>query len=122
MRLIIILIIILFSTLIRYSTLAYENKILLKINNEIITTVDIFDEISYLKSLNKNIDNLDNEKIFTIARNSLIKYKIKEIALKQIVQKIEIRITASVKGPRPTTNAWNKSGAAVLPPGGTSIK
>ncbi len=91
MRLIIILIIILFSTLIRYSTLAYENKILLKINNEIITTVDILDEISYLKSLNKNIDNLDNEKIFTIARNSLIKYKIKEIALKQIVQKIEIK-------------------------------
>ena len=91
MRLIIILIIIFFSTLIRYSTLAYENKILLKINNEIITTVDILDEISYLKSLNKNIDNLDNEKIFTIARNSLIKYKIKEIALKQIVQKIEIK-------------------------------
>tara|TARA_Y100000816_G_scaffold199014_1_gene145854 strand:+ start:4688 stop:5611 length:924 start_codon:yes stop_codon:yes gene_type:complete len=91
MRLIIILIIILFSTLIRYSTLAYENKILLKINNEIITTVDILDEISYLKSLNKNIDNLDNEKIFTIARNSLIKYKIKEIALKQIVQKFEIK-------------------------------
>lgn len=91
MRLIIILIIIFFSTLIRYSTLAYENKILLKINNEIITTVDILDEISYLKSLNKNIDSLDNEKIFTIARNSLIKYKIKEIALKQIVQKIEIK-------------------------------
>ena len=91
MRLIIILIIIFFSNLIRYSTLAYENKILLKINNEIITTVDILDEISYLKSLNKNIDNLDNEKIFTIARNSLIKYKIKEIALKQIVQKIEIK-------------------------------
>lgn len=91
MRLIIILIIIFFSTLIRYSTLAYENKILLKINNEIITTVDILDEISYLKSLNKNIDNLDNEKIFTIARNSLIKYKIKEIALKQIVQKFEIK-------------------------------
>ena len=91
MRLIIILIIILFSTLIRYSTFAYENKILLKINNEIITTVDILDEISYLKSLNKNIDNLDNEKIFTIARNSLIKYKIKEIALKQIVQKFEIK-------------------------------
>ena len=91
MRLIIILIIIFFSTSIRCSTLAYENKILIKINNEIVTTVDIVNEISYLKSLNKNIENLDNEKVFTIARNSLIKYKIKEIALKQIVQKIEIK-------------------------------
>ena len=86
------MIIIFFSTLIKYSTLAYENKILFKINNEIITTVDILNEISYLKSINKNIDNLDNEKVFAIARNSLIKYKVKEIAFKKIIQKIEIKM------------------------------
>ena len=90
MRLIIILIIIFFSTSIRCSTLAYENKILIKINNEIVTTVDIVNEISYLKSLNKNIENLDNEKVFAIARNSLIRFKVKEIALKKIIQEIKI--------------------------------
>ena len=90
MRFFTILIIIFFSTLIKIPAFAYENKILLKINNEIITTVDILNEIGYLKSINKNIDNLNNEKIFAIARNSLIKYKIKEIALKKIIQNIEI--------------------------------
>ena len=85
-----IIIIIFFSAIIKYPVLAYENKILLKINNEIITTVDILNEISYLKSINKNISNLNNDKIFEIARNSLIKYRVKEIALKKIVQKIEI--------------------------------
>ena len=90
MRLNVIIIIIFFSTLIRYPVLAYENKILVKIDNEIITTVDILNEINYLKSINKNINSLDNEKIFQIARNSLIKDKVKEIALKKIVQNIEI--------------------------------
>ncbi len=90
MRINLILIIIFFSSLINYPIHSYENKILLKINNEIITTVDILNEINYLKSINKNINNLDNEKIFEIARNSLIKDKVKEINLKKIVQKIEI--------------------------------
>ena len=90
MRRYVIIIIIFFSVLIKYSALAYENKILLKINNEIITTVDILNQISYLKSINKNINNVDNKKVFEIARNSLIKDKIKEIALKKIIQKIDI--------------------------------
>ena len=90
MRINLILVIIFFSSLINYPILSYENKILLKINNEIITTVDILNEISYLKSINKNINNLDDKKIFEIARNSLIKDKVKEITLKKIVQKIEI--------------------------------
>ena len=33
---------------------------------------------------------MENEKVFAIARNSLIKYKLKEIALKKIIQEIEI--------------------------------
>ncbi len=90
MKINLILVIIFFSSLINYPILSYENKILLKINNEIITTVDILNEISYLKSINKNINNLDDKKIFEIARNSLIKDKVKEITLKKIVQKIEI--------------------------------
>ena len=79
-----------FSTVIKFSVLASENKILLKVNNELITTIDILNEISYLKSINKDIDNLENKKIIEIARNSLIKDKIKKITLKSIVKKMEI--------------------------------
>ena len=34
---------------------ALENKILLKVNNEIITSVDIFNEIKYLKIINNKL-------------------------------------------------------------------
>ena len=36
-----------------------ENKILFKVNNEIITTIDISNEINYLKSINNKIDELE---------------------------------------------------------------
>ena len=37
---------------------SFENKILLKINNEIITTIDISNEINYLKALNNSVKKL----------------------------------------------------------------
>ena len=89
-RLIVTIFVIFFSTVIKFSVLANENKILLKVNNELITTIDILNEINYLKSINKNINNLENRKLIEIARNSLIKDKIKKIALKSIVKKMEI--------------------------------
>ena len=89
-KLIITIIVFFFSTPIKFPALASENKILFKVNNELITTIDIFNEINYLKSINKNISNLENEKIIEIARNSLIKDKIKKIALTPIVKKMEI--------------------------------
>ena len=74
----------------KFSALATENKILLKVNNELITTIDISNEINYLKSINRNINDLENKKIIEIARNSLIKDKIKKIVLTPIVKKMEI--------------------------------
>ena len=65
---------------------AVENKILFKINNKIITTIDLFNETQYLKSLNKNLENLEDEKIFEIAKNSLIREKIKKIELSNLSQ------------------------------------
>tara|TARA_Y100000816_G_C26038860_1_gene544042 strand:- start:238 stop:1119 length:882 start_codon:yes stop_codon:yes gene_type:complete len=76
--------------MINFSLLANENKILLKVNNELITSIDILNEINYLTSVNQNIDNLEKNKVFEIARNSLIKDKIRKIALLSIVEKIEI--------------------------------
>ena len=67
-----------------------ENKILIKINNEIITTMDIYNEINFLKSMNPNLQDLENKKIFEIAKNSLIKEKIKEIDLLRNVKEIKL--------------------------------
>ena len=57
------------------------NEIIIKIDNKIITNLDINDEIKYLKALNPNLKNLTRDKIFEIAKNSLIREKIKEIEI-----------------------------------------
>tara|TARA_B100000963_G_scaffold344933_1_gene348291 strand:- start:2407 stop:3327 length:921 start_codon:yes stop_codon:yes gene_type:complete len=74
--------IILFTLVFFFNNLsASENKILFKIDNEIITTVDILNEINYLNSINNNLEELEKDKIFEIAKNSLIRDKIKELVL-----------------------------------------
>lgn len=61
---------------------AIENKILIQIENEIITSIEIFKYSQYLIALDKNIRNLNDEEIFEITKNLLIKEKIKKIKLK----------------------------------------
>ena len=90
MKLTISILVFFFSIVVKFSLLASENRILLKVNNELITTIDILNEINYLKSINKNINNLEEKKVIEIARNSLIKDKIKKIVLVPIIEKIEI--------------------------------
>ena len=55
-----------------------ENKILIKIDNEIITSLDLLNEINYLLAVNTNLKTLEKDKIIEIAKNSLIKQKIKK--------------------------------------------
>ena len=69
---------------------AEENKILFKVDNHIITSIDIFEEIEYLKMINKNFENLEKEKIFEISKNSIIREKIKLIELSKYFEKIEV--------------------------------
>ena len=90
MKIIVFFVIFFFSIIIKIPASTDENRILLKVNNELITTIDVLNEISYLKSINRNINNLENQKIIEIARNSLIKDRIKKITLLSIVEKIEI--------------------------------
>ena len=52
--------------------------ILYKINNTIITSIDIENEIKYLIALNNKLIDLDDKKIKEIAENQLIREKIKE--------------------------------------------
>ncbi len=67
-----------------------ENKILLKLNNEIITTVDILNEIKFLSIMNKEFKNIEKNKKIEIAKNSLIKQKIKFIELSKLNKNINL--------------------------------
>ena len=58
---------------------AQTNKILFKVNNEIITTLDILEETKVLKIINKELSNFENEKVYEIAKNSLIRQKLKKL-------------------------------------------
>tara|TARA_A100001011_G_scaffold319788_1_gene340031 strand:- start:853 stop:1710 length:858 start_codon:yes stop_codon:yes gene_type:complete len=68
-----------------------ENKILFKIEKKIITTQDILNEVNYLKLINSEFKSFDNNKIYVIAKNSLIREIIKENELKRIFKKVEIK-------------------------------
>ena len=57
--------------------LAVEGKIIVKVENEIITNLDINNEEIYLKILNPNLTNIDKQSLYMIAKNSLIREKIK---------------------------------------------
>ena len=61
------------------NSIGLENKIILKLDNEIITSIDIENEINYLKALNPQINNLNIDKLNNIAKNSLIREKVKVI-------------------------------------------
>ena len=54
---------------------ALENKILFKVNNEIITSVDILKEIKYLKIINDKLININDNEMFEISKKSLIERK-----------------------------------------------
>ncbi len=80
----------LFSLIIMVNSHSSENKILLKINNEIITSVDILNELEYLQIINKEFKNIKKEEAFKISKNSLIKEKIKQIEIKRIIKETKI--------------------------------
>ena len=52
---------------------ALENKILFKVNNQIITTIDIYEEIRFLKTFNPEMNNLSETEIFEISKNSILR-------------------------------------------------
>jgi len=84
-----ILLIFCFFLLINNSN-SIENKILFKVNNEIITSLDIFNEIKYLKTINEQFRNTEKKQAFEIAKRSLIREKIKQIEIKKSVKEIII--------------------------------
>jgi len=70
--------------------LAVENRILFKVNNKIITSIDILTEIKYLEIINKDFEKMQTNQRFEIAKKSLIREKIKEIELIRILKIIKV--------------------------------
>jgi len=69
---------------------ALENKILFKIDNEIITTIDIYHEVKFLKIFNPQINDLNNEEQLVISKNSIIRDKIKKTEILNFVKEIKV--------------------------------
>ena len=84
---ILILLILLFNFNYNNSS-AIESKIIVKINDKIITNIDIKNEANYLRALNPNLKTLKENKIFEIAKSSLIREKIKELETSRLNQNI----------------------------------
>jgi len=67
-----------------------ENIVAVKINNEIVTSLDIEEEANYLLSLNSSLKDLEKAELLMISKNSLIRDKVKEIELLNYKQNLEI--------------------------------
>ena len=67
-----------------------ESKILIKVENEIITNIDLENEYKYLVALNKNLKEVDIERMIQFTRNSIIKEKIKKIEILRNIEKISL--------------------------------
>lgn len=67
-----------------------ENRILFKIDNEIITSIDIYEEIKFLKIFNPEVNSLNDAELFEISKNSIIKDKVKKIEILNFVQDFKV--------------------------------
>ena len=79
------------------NTYAKENKILVKVNNKIITSVDILNEINFLSYVNKEFRNIEKNQQIQIAKNSFIKDKIKTIEILKFKKNLNIEDENFVK-------------------------
>ena len=72
------------------SSQSIETKIVHKIQNEIITNIDIKNEFKYLLAFNNSLKELDKEKILNISNESIIREKIKRIEISKNFKEIKI--------------------------------
>jgi len=60
-----------------------ENKILVKIENQIITSLDVINEYKYLVALNPSLKNSKKTDILKLSKRSVLQEKIKEIEIEK---------------------------------------
>ena len=80
---IIFLILFFISLLNKYDVYANESFVVLKVNNKIITNIDIKKESQYLAALSPKLKNVDTKILFKLAKESIVREKIKEDELKK---------------------------------------
>ena len=68
-----------------------ENKILFKIDNEIITTIDIYEEIKFLRTFTPEINDLEDAELFEISKNSILRDRIKKIGILEFVEELKVQ-------------------------------
>ena len=71
-------------------SIAFENKILFKVDSEIITTIDIYEEIKFLTIFKSEMKNLDEKELFEISKNSILKDKIKKVEIMNFVKELKV--------------------------------
>ncbi len=87
-----IIFICIFFSFINFCHSKVQLKIVMKIDNEIITSHDIEKEINYLKALNPRLSQIDNEELFKIAKKSSMRELIKK---KEILRYKELKLQNS---------------------------
>jgi len=85
---------------------AIESYVIVKINNKIITNVDVNNEYRYLIALSPDLQDVDKKKVMTLAKDSIIREKIKEDELSKF---IDINVRNKFIG-KIITNFYKKMG------------
>jgi len=86
-----ILIFLIFFYITITNALSLENKILVKVDNEIITTVDVLNESKYIKAMNKNLEDLNENDLWKISINSITNEKIRKVEILNHVDEIKVK-------------------------------
>ena len=64
-------------------SISLENKILLKIENQIITSLDVNKEYKYLLALNPNLKDSKKDDVIRLSKKSIVQEKIKKIEIEK---------------------------------------
>jgi len=75
-----------FFIILSINVVGAEIRILYKINNNVITSFDVENESNYLKTLNKNLENLSKKELIETATQSLIREKIKKDEIDRVFE------------------------------------
>ena len=80
-KILILIIIVFFFNITK--ALSLENKILVKIENQIITSLDVNNEYKYLIALNPGVKNSNKDDVMKLAKRSVLQEKIKKIEIEK---------------------------------------
>jgi peptidyl-prolyl cis-trans isomerase SurA len=72
------------------NSISLENKILVKIENQIITSIDVNNEYKYLVALNPSLKNSKKDDILKLSKRSILQEKIKKIEIEKNFKNLQI--------------------------------